>query len=212
MKHKLTFTRHCECTLPFKSSPHGGEDLRACPREGGDEGAIAQNVPLTPTLSPMGRGSFAARAALLVMTLLILIISNTAFACMERPLLYEHFGRSELIFEGHFLRYERIESVDPKDSDKSFYNIIEVYNVDKNWKGAKKGQEIKIAPFGSYSKDGKFPSRSIDYSKQIITVWGNRLNERKDIYSDIIDCPEMYASTWQNRFLLFFRYPLAVFQ
>jgi len=138
--------------------------------------------------------------------------SNAAFACMEAPLLYNHFGRAELIFEGHFLRYEKIEFVDPKNNDKSYYNIIEVYNVDRNWKGAKKGQEIKIAPFGSYSKDGKLPSRPINSLRQIITVKGNHLNGREDIYSDTIDCPEMYPLTWMNKFLLFVRYPWAIFQ
>jgi hypothetical protein len=141
----------------------------------------------------------------------ILFFSNAAFACVESPRLSELLNR-ELVFEGRLVAYEKTEHVDPKDQSKIFYNLVEVYKVDRNWKGTKKGQEIRITPFGAYSKDGYYPENSLLFKKQIITVAGDRTKANRDIYFDQIDCPDTFDLTWINRLTLFFKYPSAVFQ
>lgn len=84
------------------------------------------------------------------------LISGPALACLPTPgdpnnTVEGHLRNSNLVFEGHLVRYERYDinaDTYPKSKDlQSSYPIsVAVYAVDKNWKGAKDGQEIKVSP------------------------------------------------------------------
>lgn len=138
----------------------------------------------------------------------LLLMHTDASACTPMPGNNNNFeGRvsnASIIFEGHLIRYEKYEIStaafpELKKVKDSLPIAVKVFAVDKDWKGAKVGQEIKISPplwlieiGGIHSNDKKFKLPEMPKtSEQSIIVLGPKaeFSKEADIIYEGLDCP-----------------------
>jgi len=109
------------------------------------------------------------RLRLLAMTMMgfVFLSPNAAFACMESVTYKTLIGRSEIIFEGHLINYEK--------QDK--FSAILTFEVDKNWKGTKKGQLIKLTRPAMFSLRESDVSAEYEKKPKRIVLLTSRLDK-----------------------------------
>lgn len=135
--------------------------------------------------------------------------SGNAFACnTDHDFLIERLWESDFIFEGHLLRYEKEDALTNKGG-QSYSKMVLVYKIDKSWKGASELEEIKAYPALPDLPDGKLPLFRVR-PHEIVTLAKGDGKFKDSIHQGFI-CPATYPVTWQNKLLLFIRYPWAIF-
>ncbi len=148
------------------------------------------------------------KGSILALMVSVLIISNPAFACLEMRPLSTRLQDSEIAFEGHIIKIKKIEIKNPRRSPPLF-QIVNVYKVDKGFKGIKKGKEVNIKPQYGLSDDA---AENLHASPQvIISLNGRGSGEGVNTYYTTA-CPDFYPLTLWNRLILAFKYPMAIFQ
>lgn len=133
---------------------------------------------------------------------LLFTFSGSASACMELPTYKESIGRADLVFEGHLIDYE----------ERDGFHAILTFKVDKNWKGTKQGQLIKLTKPAMFSfreanilaEYDKKPNRVVFLDSKIDASGPDILYRGGACPDGVINSPvdekkaqEMLRHTWQ---------------
>lgn len=119
---------------------------------------------------------------------LFFITTTSAFSCTESETYETLIKRADIIFEGHLLKYEKHQLF--KEDGRSYTSLVMVFSVDKNWKGTKEAQEIRVAGWNpSVEKGGALPPLPSEPMEAIL-ILSNKAAEKPNVIYWSGICPE----------------------